>query len=75
MQVSDDALYNLFKTLKRRYPQAVVRGSIKLPQIKTTKTNVNLLDHFPAQSFSDPGNMNYQTVYEDLKFLLKKAIY
>lgn len=33
-----------------------------------------MLEHFPSKSFSDPANMNYQTIYEDISFLLKRAI-
>ena len=45
-----------------------------MPEVKSTTTNINLFDHFPCLSFSDPNNMNYQTIYEDVKFLLNKAI-
>jgi HSP90 family molecular chaperone len=44
------------------------------PDIQTTKTTANLLNHFQTLCFSDPDNMNYQTIYEDINFLLKKAV-
>jgi hypothetical protein len=72
-QASDDALYNLFKKLKRQYPQTTVKGTFDASAIETTKTTVNLLDHFPSSCFSDPKHLNYQTVYDDLHFLLKRA--
>ena len=74
VMASDDALYNLFKTLKLKYPQTAIQSSVKIPEIVSTKTNLNLFDLFPSKCFSDPENMNYQTTYEDIKFLLQKAI-
>lgn len=75
VQSSDDALFNLFKKLKDRYPQtSQTNEKIDFPDVPSTKTNLNLLDNFPCLSFSDPANMNYQTIYEDINFLLKKAI-
>ena len=35
---------------------------------------MNLLENFPALCFSDPDHMNYQTIYEDINFLLKTAV-
>lgn len=35
---------------------------------------MNLLNNFKSLSFTDVKNMNYQTIYEDLNFLFKKAI-
>ena len=64
----------MFKNLNAKYPQTAVKGSLKVPEIQTTKTSVNLLDHFPAKCFSDPKNMNYQTIYEDVRFMLQRAI-
>lgn len=74
VQSSDEALFNIFKKLKDRYPQTSATEKIDFPDVPSTKTNMNLLDNFPAISFSDPNNMNYQTIYEDINFLLKKAI-
>lgn len=74
VQASDEALFNLFKGLKEKYPQTAVTEKIDVPDIPTTTTDVNLLDHFPSKCFSDPANMNYQTIYEDVSFLLKRAI-
>lgn len=36
--------------------------------------NINLFDHFEGKSFSDPDHMNYQTIFEDLKYLFRKAM-
>ena len=44
------------------------------PDVPSTKTNMDLLNNFNKLSFSDPANMNYQTIYEDINFLLKRAI-
>ena len=71
---SDEALYYLFRTLKTRYPQTAIKGSIQVPEIKNTKTDVNLFDHFPAKCFSDPSNINCQIIYDDVLFMLNKAI-
>ena len=71
---SDEALYYLFRCLKTRYPQTAIKGSLQVPDIKNTKTDVNLLDHFPSKGFSDPENLNCQTIYDDVLFLLNKAI-
>lgn len=47
---------------------------MQFPDVPTTKTSLNILDHFPALSFTDPNNLNYQTIYEDINFLLSKAM-
>ena len=73
MQVSDQVLFNLFKKLKTRYPQTGETSRLDIPDIPTTKTAINLLDHFKAKSFSDPQNINIQTIYEDVEFMLKEA--
>jgi hypothetical protein len=63
VQASDDALFNLFKKLKNRYPQTSAKDDIDFPDVPSTKTSLNILENFPAMSFSDPDNMNYQTIY------------
>lgn len=73
MQFSDDALLNLFKKLKDRYPQTTAKEEIEFPDVPTTKSTLNLFDNFTALSFSDPKNLNYQTIYEDINYLLKRA--
>jgi hypothetical protein len=73
-QSSDEALYSVFRKLKDRYPQTSNKEEIEFPDVPSTKTNENLLNNFQTLCFSDPDNMNYQTIYEDLNFLFKKAI-
>ena len=73
MQVSDDALFNLFKKLKVRYPQTSETSKLNIPDIPTTKTSMNLLANFNSKCFSDPANINIQTIYEDVEFMLKEA--
>jgi len=74
VQSSDDALFNIFKKLKERYPQTQANDNIEFPDVPSTKTNMDLLNNFNKLSFSDPANMNYQTIYEDINFLLKRAV-
>jgi hypothetical protein len=74
MQYSDDALFSVFRKLKERYPQTGQTSKIKFPDVPSTKTDMNLFNNFPCKSFSDAGNYNIQTIYEDINFLLKKAI-
>ena len=73
VQTSDDALFNIFKKLKDRYPQTGTTEKIEFPDVPSTKTDMDLLNNFNKLSFSDPANMNYQTIYEDINFLLKRA--
>jgi len=73
-QASDEALFHLFKKLKDRYPMTSDMKEINFPDVPSTKTAANLLNNFHTLCFSDPENMNYQTIYEDMNFLLRRAI-
>jgi hypothetical protein len=72
-QLSDDALYGVFKRLKAQYPQTGTKDDTVFPDVPNTTTKINLLDHFPSKAFSDPNNINVQTIYDDVSFLLKRA--
>jgi hypothetical protein len=74
MQCSDDGLFNIFKKLKDRYPQTGQTEKIEFPDVPSTKTNMNLLENFPSKAYADPPNVNLQTIYEDISFMLKKAV-
>ena len=63
LQDSDGALLNLFKKLKARYPQTSQADKLDIPDIPSTKTNMNLFDNFPCKSYSDPNHLNIQTIY------------
>ena len=72
--LSDDSLLNLFKKLKNRYPQTGETQKIEFPEVPSTKTKENLFDNFNSKCFSDPDHINIQTIYEDINFLLNKAV-
>ena len=72
-QASDDALFNIFKKLKDRYPQTGETQKIEFPDVQSTKTKENLFGNFKSKCFSDPEYINIQTIYDDVSFLLKKA--
>ncbi len=74
MQCSDDGLFNIFKKLKDRYPQTGQTEKIDFPDVPSTKTNMNLLENFPSKAYVDAPHVNMQTIYEDISFLLKKAV-
>lgn len=77
MQFSDDALLNIFKKLKDKYPQTAQTDTTDLPNIPSWPAEgikIDLFKHFQCASFSDPNRLNYQTIYQDISFLLNTAI-
>jgi uncharacterized protein YihD (DUF1040 family) len=42
--------------------------------VPSTKTKENLFNNFKSKCFSDPQNINIQTIYDDISFLLNKAV-
>ena len=74
MHFSDNSLFYLFEELKSRYPQAAVSGDQQFPEVASTKTCINLLEHFDSKAYSDPDNLNVQNINEDVNFLLNRAI-
>lgn len=77
MQYTDDALLNVFKELKNKYPQTAQTDIKDLPDFPNWPIDgikLDLFKHFPSKSFSDPLKFNYQTTYSDISFLLNTAI-
>ena len=71
---SDTALYPILKFLKDKYPQVADNSTIKFPEVKEKKNDINLLDNFMAKSFQTPNFINVQSLFSDLKFLIDKSI-
>jgi len=77
MQYTDDALLNIFKKLKEKYPQTAqtdIKDLPTFPNYPIDGIKLDLFKHFNCASFSDPQKANYQTTYQDISFLLNKAI-
>lgn len=67
---SDSALYPLLSRLQLKYPLVQETESINYPDIKPMSQNINLLKLINSKCYSDPKNLNIQTTYDDLKFLI-----
>lgn len=50
------------------------KTSIKFPEVKEKKQDINLLDNFPSKCYSSPNLINVQTLYSDLKFLIDRSL-
>lgn len=72
---SDACLFPALKELKSKFPQVADKSSVKFPDVKELKNDVNLLGNIPnGKSFSDPDYLNLNTTLFDLEFLFDKAI-
>jgi len=71
---SDSALFPILRYLKEKYPQVADKTSIKFPEVKERKNDINLLDNFPSRSYSSQGLINVQTLLSDLKFLIDRSV-
>lgn len=71
---SDSALFPILRFLKEKYPQVADKSTIKFPEVKERKNDVNLLDNFPSRCYSSQGFVNVQTLFSDLKFLIDRSV-